>query len=50
LTAGLCHPSLELRTGVLSEMKKFGVPPNPFAVDGIVAKLQEIVTEDPHGE
>ena len=30
LTASLCHPSLELRKLVLSEMKKFGVPPDPF--------------------
>ena len=50
LIAGLCHPSLELRNGVLSEMKKFCVPPDPFAVDGIVAKLKRIVTEDLHGE
>jgi len=45
LIAGLCHPSLELRNGVLSEIKKFGLPPNPFAADGIVSKLKEIVTD-----
>jgi len=50
LITGLCHPSLELRNGVLSKMQKFGVPPDPFAIDGIVTKLKEIVTEDPHGE
>jgi len=44
LIAGLCHPSLELRNGVLSEMKKFGIPSDPFAhADGIVAKLKQIV-------
>ena len=41
--AGLCHPSQELRNRVLSEMKKFGVPSDPFAQpDGIVAQLKRI--------
>jgi len=43
LIAGLCHPSLELRCRVLSEIKKFGVPPDPFALtDGIVTELMRI--------
>ena len=43
LIAGLCHPSLELRCRVLSEIKKFGVPPDPFALtDGIVTELKRI--------
>ena len=41
LVAGLCPPSLEMRSCVLSEMKKFGVPPDPFAsTDGTVTELK----------
>jgi len=50
LIAWLCHLSLELQNGILSEMNKFGVPPDPFEVDGIVAKLKEIVAEYRHSE
>jgi hypothetical protein len=46
LIAGLCHPSAELRRIVLSEMKKFGVPPDPFAeTDGTAAALKEIAED-----
>jgi hypothetical protein len=46
LIAGLCHPSLELRNIVLSEMKKFGVPPDPFAeTDGTAAALRQIAED-----
>ena len=37
--AGLCHPSQEMRTLVLSEMKEFRVPSNPFA-EGTVTTLK----------
>jgi len=43
LVAGLCHPSQELRDRVLSEMKRFRMPPDPFAQsDGTVAQLKHI--------
>ncbi len=46
LIAGLCHPSPELRRIVLSEMKKFGVPPDPFAeTDGTAAALRQIAED-----
>jgi hypothetical protein len=46
LVAGLCHPSSELRHIVLSEMKKFGMPPNPFAeTDGTAAVLRQIAED-----
>eukprot|EP00277_Geminigera_cryophila_P003569 CAMPEP_0179413852 /NCGR_PEP_ID=MMETSP0799-20121207/5331_1 /TAXON_ID=46947 /ORGANISM="Geminigera cryophila, Strain CCMP2564" /LENGTH=402 /DNA_ID=CAMNT_0021186375 /DNA_START=1 /DNA_END=1210 /DNA_ORIENTATION=+ len=44
LIAGLCHPSLELRNRVLSEMKKFEMPPNPFS-DGTTARLRQIAED-----
>ena len=44
LVAGLCHPSSEMRSLVLSEMIQFCVPPNPFA-DGTVPKLKEIAED-----
>jgi len=47
LIAGLCHPSLELRNRVLSEMKKFRMPPDPFAY-GTTTRLRQIV-EDKNG-
>ncbi len=47
LIAGLCHPSLEMRNLVLSEMKKFGVPPNPFAqTDGVISALKQAAEDD----
>jgi hypothetical protein len=47
LIAGLCHPSLEMRNLVLSEMKKFGVPPNPFAqTDGVIKVLKQTAEDD----
>ena len=50
MIAGLCHPSLKLRNGVLCEMKKFSAPPDPFAqADGTVAKLKQIA-EDRNSE
>ena len=42
LIAGLCHPSLELRNRVLSEMKKFEMPPDPFS-DGTTTQLRQII-------
>jgi len=43
LIAGLCHPSLELRSRVLSEMDTFGMPHDPFSeTDGTVAELKTI--------
>ncbi len=46
LIAGLCHPSSELRRIVLSEMKKFGVPLDPFAeTDGTAAALRQIAED-----
>jgi hypothetical protein len=46
LIAGLYHPSSELRHIVLSEMKKFGVPPDPFAeTDGTAAALKQIAED-----
>ena len=46
LIAGLCHPSLKLRNIVLSEMKKFGMPPDPFAeTDGTAAALRQIAED-----
>jgi len=43
LIAGLCHPSLELRSRVLSEMDTFGMPHDPFCeTDGTVAELKNI--------
>jgi len=46
LVAGLCHPSMELRNRVLSEMKLFAVPPDPFShTDGIVPRLKQIVED-----
>jgi hypothetical protein len=44
LVAGLCHPSSEMRSLVLSEMIQFCVPPNPFS-DGTVPKLKEIAED-----
>jgi hypothetical protein len=46
LIAGLCHPSLELWNIVLSEMKKFVVPPDPFAeTDGTATALKQIAED-----
>ena len=46
LVAGLCHPSLELRNCILSEMDSFGMPPDPFSeTDGIVAELKKIAED-----
>jgi len=42
LIAGLCHQSLEIRRLVLSEMKQFGVPSDPFV---IVARLQKVAED-----
>jgi len=43
LVAGLCHPLQELRDRVRSEMKRFCMPPDPFAQsDGTVAQLNHI--------
>ena len=48
LIAGLCHPSMELRNLVLSEMISFGVPSDPFAqTDGTVSiptQLKDVAT------
>ena len=41
LLAGLCHPCLEMRSLVLSEMMKFRSPADPFS-DGTVKTLKEI--------
>ena len=46
LLAGLCHPSQELRDRVLSKMKLFRVPPDPFAkTDGTVEQLKNVVED-----
>jgi len=46
LVTGLCHPSHELRDRVLSEMKLFRVPPDPFAyTDGTVAQLKHVAED-----
>jgi hypothetical protein len=46
LIAGLCHPLKKPRKLVLSEMKKFGVPPDPFAeTDGTAAALRQIAED-----
>jgi len=46
LIAGLCHPSLELRNRVLCDMKKFSMPPDPFAqADGTVVELKQIAED-----
>jgi len=46
LITGLCHPSLQLRNVVLSEMKVFGVPRNPFApTDGTADELKKIADD-----
>ena len=46
LIAGLCHPSMEMRNLVLSEMKSFGVPPDPFApTDGTAARLRHVAQD-----
>ena len=43
LIIGLCHPSLELRSRILSEMEKFGVPHDPFTrTGGIATELKRI--------
>ena len=44
LIAGLCHPLLDLRNRVLSEMKKFETPPNPFS-DGTTTRLRQIAED-----
>ena len=49
LLAGLCHPCPEMRKLVLSEMKQFRVPPNPFA-DGTVADYRSSDTENRTGD
>ena len=44
LVAGLCHPSPELRRLLLSEMRQFRTPADPFA-DGLAAKLQAMAED-----
>jgi len=44
LIAGLCHPSPELRDLLLSEMRQFKMPSDPFS-DGTIAKLKNIAED-----
>jgi hypothetical protein len=45
LLAGLCHPCSEMRLQVVSEMKRFRSPPDPFADGSVVSKLK-VIAED----
>jgi len=44
LIAGLCHPSAELRRLLLSEIRQFQTPADPFS-DGTAARLKQIVED-----
>jgi Leucine-rich repeat (LRR) protein len=45
LVAGLCHPSPDVRELLLSEMRQFEMPPDPFAVGGLISALQNIAED-----
>jgi hypothetical protein len=45
LVAGLCHPSPDVRELLLSEMRQFQMPPEPFAGGGLVSALKKIAQD-----